>query len=402
MTKKRAVLDAVYLSGVHMNYWAGTTIESTYLVAFMTIVGYSATETGMVVAASYISGLLMQPFWGYMSDRYKNVKRSIIVCLTCTTTLVLLLKNAIENGVLYTVFLYMVLGCFKGPVVGLLDSLTYDGAEKNKYVHYSLARGSGSLFSAIVMLASGKILDNIGIQYAFMMEAVLLVLAVVSSALYTGKRYQKAVTEKEQEYPISIKDTVHQVIRNKALICLAVSVILLNIGINATYTLSPRMIVEMGGSVADNGWAMAINTAGMMPCMMLYSYMLEKRKISNPLLYLLASTFSVLRILSLALVNTLPVMFGIQILGSLQYGFLQPAMLTEISILTNKRIRTTTITLITSLQTGFSYVVGSLVTGKIFDQYGNRVVFIVFAGVAIMGAISYMGTIYFRKKEAVV
>lgn len=399
MTKKRAILDAAFLSGIHMNYWAGITIESTFLVTFMTLAGYSATEIGLVVAVSNLTTLIMQPLWGFLSDKYRNIKLIVILCLSCTAAIVLFLANAIESGVLYTVVLYTLLGCFKGPIAGLVDSLTYIGAEQNKYIQYSIARGTGSLFSAVAMLFGGRILDRIGVRYAFVLEAVLLILGIFAAVFYSGKRYGVVLTERETEEKTTIRDTIKRITANKALIFLAVSVILINIGINASYTLSPRMIVDMGGTAADNGYAMAINTVGMMPCMMLYSYLLGKKKVPNHILYLLACVFSIMRILSLALVNTLPVMFGIQIISSLQYGFLQPAMLTEISNLVEKRIRTTTITLVCSLQTGFSYVAGSLIAGRIADVYGVKTVFYLFSIVAVAGIVSFFKTIKLRKNN---
>lgn len=399
MTKRRAVLDAVFMSGIHMNYWAGATIESTFLVTFMTLMGYTATETGLVVAVSNLSTLIMQPLWGYLSDKYRNIKGFVILCLGCTAAMVLFLANAIEAGVWHTVFLYALLGCFKGPIAGLVDSLTYNGAEKNKYIQYSIARGSGSLFSAVAMLLGGRLLEQIGVRYAFTLEAGLLLIGIFSALFYSGNRYGMVLAESGAEVKTTVRDTLSRITANRPLLFLAVSVILINIGINASYTLSPRMIVEMGGSAADNGYAMAVNTAGMMPCMLLYSYLLNKKKIPNHILYLLACVFSIMRILSLALVNTLPMMFAVQIISAMQYGFLQPAMLTEISGLVEKRIRTTTITLVCSLQTGFSYVTGSLAAGRIADLYGVKTVFYLFSIAAVAGLISFFGTIYIKKEK---
>ena len=50
MNKKRAIWDSVLISGIHMNYWAGSTIQMTFLVSFMTMSGYTASQVGLAVA----------------------------------------------------------------------------------------------------------------------------------------------------------------------------------------------------------------------------------------------------------------------------------------------------------------------------------------------------------------
>lgn len=130
---------------------------------------------------------------------------------------------------------------------------------------------------------------------------------------------------------------------------------------------------------------MAINTVGMMPCMLLYNYLHDKRKVSNKILYLLACLFTIARILSLAMVGSMPAMYGIQLISSLQYGFLQPAMLTAITEIVPQRIRTTAITLAAALQLGVSSLAGDYAAGLLAERIGMRPMFLLLAGVAVLG-----------------
>ena len=387
MNKKRAIWDSVLISGIHMNYWAGSTIQMTFLVSFMTMSGYTASQVGLAVAVFSGVNFTCQPVWGYLSDRMKNVRRTIIICLVCATPLLLLLPGAVESRLSYLMIVYTLLACFQGPVAGLLDSLTYGGAETNPYIVYGIARGSGSLFSAVAMLVSGELLYRIGVKYAFVVEAALFVLAAVCAMLYSGTGFESAASPKSER--TALGGTIREILQNRACLFLFLSVILLNIGVKAGYTFVPMMVLEMGGTTASNGYVMAINTVGMMPCMLLYNYLHDKRKVSNKILYLLACLFTIARILSLAMVGSMPAMYGIQLISSLQYGFLQPAMLTAITEIVPQRIRTTAITLAAALQLGVSSLAGDYAAGLMAERIGMRPMFLLLAGVAVLGLGSF-------------
>lgn len=369
MNKKRAIWDSVLISGIHMNYWAGSTIQMTFLVSFMTMSGYTASQVGLAVAVFSVVNFTCQPVWGYLSDRMKNIRRTIIICLVCATPLLLLLPGAVESRLSYLMIVYTLLACFQGPVAGLLDSLTYGGAETNPYIVYGIARGSGSLFSAVAMLVSGELLYRIGVKYAFVVEAALFVLAAVCAMLYSGTGFESAASPKSER--TALGGTIREILQNRACLFLFLSVILLNIGVKAGYTFVPMMVLEMGGTTASNGYVMAINTVGMMPCMLLYNYLHDKRKVSNKILYLLACLFTIARILSLAMVGSMP------------------AMLTAITEIVPQRIRTTAITLAAALQLGVSSLAGDYAAGLLAERIGMRPMFLLLAGVAVLGLGSF-------------
>ena len=398
MTRKRAILDGVLISGIHMNYWAGSTIQMTFLVSFMTMSGYTASQIGLAVAVFSVVNFTFQPVWGYLSDRMKNIRRIIILCLLCSAPLLLLLPGAVESRLSYLMIVYTLLACFQGPVAGLLDSLTYSGAETNRYIVYGIARGSGSLFSAVAMLVSGELLYRIGVRYAFAAEAALFILAAVCAALYSGTGFENAASQRNERPALGA--TIRESLQNRACLFLFLSVALLNIGIKAGYTFVPMMVLKMGGTTASNGYVMAINTVGMMPCMLLYNYLHDRRRVSNKILYLLACLFTIARILSLAMVRTMTAMYAIQLISSLQYGFLQPAMLTAVAELVPKRIRTTAITLAAALQLGASSLLGDYAAGILVERVGMRTTFLLLTGIAVLGLCSFLHSAHITEKNS--
>lgn len=390
LTKTRAKLDSVYISGVHAFYWSSFTVQSTFLVTYLSLNGYSPSEIGLVVTMMSLFNLIAQPMWGFLSDSKFNLKSIILLCMAATIPISFLLPAVIRTYSL-VVLANALFAFFEYPLVGLLDSVTNISASKNKYIIYGVSRGMGSFFSAIICLWTGGALDKLGIEYMFVIHALLLGIGILCMALFSGKAYNtdsKKAAVSPARTTLTLAKTIQILLRNKKFLFIVISSILLNIGIKAALTYTPILIQQYGGTSAHNGFSMAINTIGMAPCMLIYTA--AAKKISNNKLYLLACLFTIARISSLALVTTLGGVIAVQIINSLSYGFLQPAMLTAISEATPLFLRSTSITLATAVFTAVSSIFGSYIAGMLVESIGMRPMFFIFTGLAALGALAFL------------
>src|SRR5690625_6051874 len=62
------------------NFYATNTIIVSFLPLYLQYKGLSGKEIGWVLAIGPLVSIFSQPFWGYMSDKYKTVKRIILLC----------------------------------------------------------------------------------------------------------------------------------------------------------------------------------------------------------------------------------------------------------------------------------------------------------------------------------
>lgn len=346
--------------------------------------------------------LLFQPMWGYISDTKVSLKKVILLCLGVSVPAVCLMPVfARTTGLL--VIGSLLVACFDHPIRGLLDSFTNIGESKNRYIVYGVARGCGSFFSAVTCLFVGDVLDRYGIEWAFAIHGVLLTIAFVFLLCFsetlcredenteTKADHGKAKSDQDSRSgKITLKEAARVLMGNSAFCAVFISTILLNIGLKAALTFAPIMIVDMGGTSVHNGYSMAINTIGMLPCMLVYSWLYKKKKLSNNNLYMLACFFTVARIFSMALADSLWMTIGIQIINSLSYGFLQPAMICAISDVAPKELKSTAITLVTGGHIAISSILGDYVAGRIVDAFGMKQMFWTCTVLAVLGTIAYL------------
>src|SRR5690625_4406114 len=62
------------------SFYATNTIIVGYLPLYLQYKGLTGKEIGWVLAIGPLVSIFAQPFWGYMSDKYKTVKRIILLC----------------------------------------------------------------------------------------------------------------------------------------------------------------------------------------------------------------------------------------------------------------------------------------------------------------------------------
>src|SRR5699024_12418526 len=63
------------------SFHATNTIILSFLPLYLRYKGLNGTEIGWVLAVGPLASIFAQPFWGYMSDKHKTVKRVLLVCI---------------------------------------------------------------------------------------------------------------------------------------------------------------------------------------------------------------------------------------------------------------------------------------------------------------------------------
>lgn len=381
------------MSATHAGFWAGTTVFGTFLVTYLYANGYDASDVGLVMALMSICNVVAQPLWGYIADAKLKVRTTILLCLAASIPLVALMP-LLARTTLSLIIGCCVIACFENPLKGLMDSLTNQAESKNKYIIYGVARGCGSFFSAIASLTAGELLAKWGVEWAFAIHGVLLLIALVTLLAFSGVQCRdcagEAPAQPEKKGNISLSQAGKVLLGNRTYVFIFLSTILLNIGLKAALTFAPVMIADLGGTSAHTGYSMAVNTIGMLPCMLIYSWMYRKKHVSNNRLYLLACVFTVLRIASMAVVTSLNGVILVQIINSLSYGFLQPAMICAVSDATPIEYRSTAITLVTSGQLAISGLLGDYVAGELVERIGMQAMFWICVVLAMLGTLAYL------------
>src|SRR5690606_421460 len=144
------------------SFHATNTIILSFLPLYLAYKGLNGTEIGWVLAIGPLASIFAQPFWGYMSDKYKTVKKVLLVCV-----MGLLIFSTVffqMNSLISIMFMGAVFYFFTTPIGGLGDSLAQRRADELS-ISFGSIRTWGSVGFATSSLIIGEILSRYGVQY---------------------------------------------------------------------------------------------------------------------------------------------------------------------------------------------------------------------------------------------
>src|SRR5690625_3604387 len=162
-------------------FHATNTIILSFLPLYLKFKGLSGTEIGWVLAIGPFASIISQPFWGYLSDKYKTVKTMLIISVVG-----MLIASVVffqMNHLLAILMIGAIFYFFSSPVGALSDSLAQRRAN-NLGVSFGSIRTWGSIGFAFSSLVVGQILTTIGIgnmvwPYLFFGSILLIVVFLI-------------------------------------------------------------------------------------------------------------------------------------------------------------------------------------------------------------------------------
>src|SRR5699024_2755554 len=134
----------------------------SFLPLYLRYKGLNGTEIGWVLAVGPLASIFAQPFWGYMSDKYKTVKRILLICIVglLISSILFFQMNTLLAIILMGAIFYF----FTSPIGALGDSLAQRRSE-DLGISFGTIRMWGSIGFATSSLIVGEVLTRIGIQY---------------------------------------------------------------------------------------------------------------------------------------------------------------------------------------------------------------------------------------------
>src|SRR5690625_643108 len=179
MRDKMAKQDSlVSLKSLLFLFFATNTIILTFLPLYLQYKGLNGTEIGWVLAIGPFASIISQPFWGYLSDKYKTVKRMLILSVIgmLIASVIFFQMNHLVTILIVGAFFYF----FSSPVGALSDSLAQRRANDLR-ISFGAIRTWGSVGFAFSSLVVGEMLDRFGVHFMVwpyvILGAILLIIS---------------------------------------------------------------------------------------------------------------------------------------------------------------------------------------------------------------------------------
>lgn len=151
-------------------------IVFTFFPIYFTSQGLSKIEIGMIMAGGPFISIFANPFWGYISDRTQNIRRTIVALLIGS---LITIQAVFHLELYYALFAAMlVYFFFQSPLASQGNSIILNSIEGTAY-KFGAFRLWGSLGYAIVALAAGPVILFTGMERLWMIYSSLLIMAVL-------------------------------------------------------------------------------------------------------------------------------------------------------------------------------------------------------------------------------
>ncbi len=368
------------------SFHAANTIIISFLPLYLRDKGLSGTEIGWVLAIGPFAALFAEPFWGYMSDKFKSVKRMLLICiigLIIGSVFFFQMNTLIAILVMAAVFYF-----FTSPIGGLGDSLAQRRADELG-VSFGSIRTWGSIGFATSSLIVGALLDIVGIEYILWPY-----LFFGFMALFVVFRLTDVTVDPD---PIQIKD-VKELLSNKPFLLFLLFMMFLTISHRTNDSFIGLYIEQLGGTEGLIGLAWFVGVASEA---LVFAFAHRWFQKFHPLVFvIIAGALYTIRWFIYALLENPTYIIPLQVLHGLTFGVFYLAAFEYITRLVPRLLQSTGHLVFYSIFFGLSGIIGSLMGGAIIDSLGGNTLYTILGGITLAGTICL--TIYhvvpYRKK----
>lgn len=354
-------------------FHATNTIIISYLPLYLQFKGLNGTEIGWVLAVGPLASIFSQPFWGYMSDKYKTVKRMLLICiigLLISSVLFFQMSELLAILLMGAVFYF-----FTSPIGALGDSMAQRRAD-DLNISFGTIRTWGSIGFAISTLIVGAILWKIGVQYMMWPYLFFGLLALIVAIRLTDVKVESD--------PIQLSD-VKKLVKNKPFILFLGMIMFLTITHRANDSFIGLYISNLGGSEFLVGLAWFVGVASEAVVFATAGYWF--RKYHTLVFIIFAGAVYSLRWFLYASFDDPVYIISLQFLHGITFGVFYLAAFEYITRLIPNLLQSTGHLLFYSVFFGISGIIGSLTGGALIDSYGSGTLYFLLGFCALAGTI---------------
>ncbi|SDJ78040.1 MFS transporter [Sediminibacillus albus] len=372
MLKKESVLP---LKSLLFCFHAANSIIITFLPIYLQDKDLDGTEIGYVLAIGPMTSLLAQPFWGYMSDKYRTVKRMILICLAglLISSLIFFQMNMLASILLMGAVFYF----FISPVGALSDSLAQRKSQQLS-VDFGSIRTWGSIGFAVSSLLIGEMLARIGVQHMVWPYFLFGAASLLACITLTDVKVENTASA------VQLAD-IKRLLQSAPFIIFLLLIMFLTVTHRANDSFLGIYIVQLGGSEGLVGLAWFAGVASEALVFALAATWFRKL---HPLIFIIAAGLLYSsRWFIYAMVDEPVWVIAFQFMHGLSFGVFYLAAFQYVSRLIPASLQSTGHLLFVSVFFGLSGIIGSLFGGFIIDTMGGEMLYLVMAWIALFGSI---------------
>ncbi|SDH01841.1 MFS transporter, PPP family, 3-phenylpropionic acid transporter/hypothetical protein [Alteribacillus persepolensis] len=337
--------------------YSALTIIISYAPVYFQHKGISQTHIGWLMAIGPLASVFAQPFWGYRSDKWKSVKKVLMVCMGSAIIISIFFFQM--NSLLMLMLLMFCMFLFLAPCTALGDSLAQKTAVERK-LNFGSIRMWGSLGFATTSLMTGFILE------AYSPALIPLPFLACALTAFIFIFLLRDVTPSKK--PVTLLNAV-KFGRKPQVFIFLILIFFISVGHRANDSFLGLYILELGGKESYIGRAWFAGVVSEAVVFFLTALWFRR---FHPLVFIItAGVIYAGRWLMMGIINDPVHVIWLQMFHGLSFGFMYFSSLTYMTRLVPEELQATGHLLFITTFFGISGIVGSLGGGIVMDTWGG-------------------------------
>ncbi|WP_096188957.1 MFS transporter [Evansella halocellulosilytica] len=372
------------LKGMLFFFHSSMTIIISYLPVYFQEMGLTGSEIGILLAVGPAAAIVAQPFWGFMSDKYKTVKRILLICLTGALAIGFIVFQAAEFMILIPL-LYLFFS-FMSPSGALGDSLAQK-VSVQQGVSFGSIRMWGSLGFGTASLVSGYILTQIGISNMYYLYATFICIALVFCYL--------APDSVPSKKPVVLTSAL-KLLKNGKLAIFLLMILAISLTHRMNDSFMGLYIIELGGNESYIGlsWFIGVFAEAIVFAFSVYWF----RRFHALTFITVAGFLYAVRWLLMSFAPDPQIVLIIQVLHGMTFAMFYLTAFQFVTKLVPEELESTGHLLFISVFFGISGVIGSILGGSVIHVFAVRDLYIVMFFLSVIGFVGALMYRYFYFK----
>jgi predicted MFS family arabinose efflux permease len=385
MSNKRIIYNSFLLYFV---LFSGFALTFTQIIPFLTYVGYTPIERGIILSGTAIVSMIGQFAVGYLCDKYNTTKRFYNVLTMLYVIFVALMYTYSQQIFFIHLILVSLGGGLFRIVAGLLETWTI---ETNNYMksHFGAIRAFGAIGWAVGAPLTSFIINEFGYRYiGLAFGSIILVSHAVSYWLPDAHK-------EEENTNLKLKD-IHVLLKNSNYIIVLITLVFVNIIFTADMYLVIDKIISIGGNNDQIAFKWSFQAVSELPLFFLGYFFLKKFGAKKLLLFSISMLMIRFSLYTLATSPTQIILIsGMQ---SITFPFLAISQKVIISNESPSNLQSTGQMFGLSMYVGFPALITPILSGFLVENFGyNFALFIM----TISLIIPLLLTIYYTRKTSI-
>ena len=366
-------------------YWSSVAILLGYTVSFLQANGLSNGKIGIISAGRDLIGIFGSLYLSKRIDRQRIEIRWVTLSVLTTEILACTILSLLPfTRVISPICCLIAVSCclMVNPFyIKLVLSINREREE----INYSLARGLGSLAFALTAWFVGKIVQEIGLTFAYRLALPLLLIQLIVILFLNGGRSSQQ-TEARSEMPHNLSGLVKH---NPFFGIMLIGIALIYAANNTVGNYMINVVKSVGGNYSDLGKTTLLLAFSEFPAMSLYA---RFGKTHTVLFLRISFLFFPIKLLAISLASSMSGLCSAMLLQCFAIGLYTPAVVDYIRRTVPEKDSTKAQSL-AAMMPSFGTLLVIPVTGFLLDglHLSNILVLLITLS-AIGAAIALIGT----------